>query len=72
MRQRHLDLLTAHLLAGEPPEVLRDSAERANWAVPQTLTAVLLPATQTRGLAAQLSSSVLQSTDELPGLDPAE
>ena len=72
VRQRHLDLLTAHLLAGEPPEVLRDSAERANWSVPQTLTAVLLPATQTRGLAAQLSSSVLQSTDELPGLDPAE
>ena len=72
VRQRHLDLLTAHLLAGEPPEVLRDSAERANWAVPQTLTAVLLPATQTRGLAAQLSSPVLQSTDELPGLDPAE
>ncbi len=72
VRQRHLDLLTAHLLAGEPPEVLRDSAERANWAVPQTLTAVLLPATQTRGLATQLSSPVLQSTDELPGLDPAE
>ena len=72
VRQRHLDLLTAHLLAGEPPEVLRDSAERANWAVPQTLTAVLVPAAQTRGLATQLSSPVLQSTDELPGLDPAE
>ncbi len=72
VRQRYLDLLTAQLLAGEPPEVLRDSAERANWAVPQMLTAVLVPAAQTRGLAAQLSSHVLQSADELPGLDPGE
>ena len=72
VRQRYLDLLTSHLLAGEPPEVLRDSAERANWVVPQTLTAVVLPAAQTRGLAALLSSQVLQTADELPGLDAAE
>ncbi len=72
VRQRHLDLLTAQLLAGEPPEVLRAGVERANWAVPQTLTAVLLPAGQTRGLATLFSAEVLQAAEELPGLDPGE
>ncbi len=72
VRQRYLDLLTAQLLAGESPEVLRASAELANWAVPQTLTAVLLPATQTRGVATLVSAEVLQAADELPGLEPSE
>ena len=72
VRQRYLDLLTAQLLAGESPEVLRSSAERANWSVPQTLTAILLPVSGARGLTALLSSEVLQTTDGLPGLDPAE
>ena len=72
VRQRYLDLLTAQLLAGEPPEVLRASAELANWAVPQTLTAVLLPAAQTRGVATLVSAEVLQAAEELPGLDPSE
>ncbi|MFR9753890.1 PucR family transcriptional regulator [Nocardia sp. 004] len=71
-RQRYLDLLTAQLLAGEPAEVLLASAEAANWAVPATLTAVLLPAVQSRGIATQLSAEVLQATDALPGLDPSE
>ena len=72
VRQRYLDLLTAQLLAGESPEVLRASAELANWSVPQTLTAVLLPATQTRGVATLVSAEVLQAADELPGLEPSE
>ena len=72
VRQRYLDLLTAQLLAGEPPEVLRNSAERANWSVPQTLTAVLVPGAGARGLTAVLSSEVLQAAEGLPGLDPAE
>ena len=72
VRQRYLDLLTAQLLAGESPEVLRASAERANWPTPETLTAVLVPATQTRGLADAFSGEVLQHSDDLPGLDPAE
>ena len=72
VRQRYLDLLTAQLLAGDPPEVLRSSAERANWPVPQTLTAILLPASSARGLTALLSSEVLQANEGLPELDPAE
>ena len=72
VRQRYLDLLTAQLLAGESPEVLCASAELANWAVPQTLTAVLLPGAQTRGVASLVSAEVLQAAEELPGLDASE
>ena len=72
VRQRYLDQLTEQLLAGESPEVLLASAERANWKTPRTLTAVLLPIDQTRGLAAQLSPGTLQITDGLPELDPSE
>ena len=72
VRQRYLDLLTNQLLSGESPEVLRASAERANWTMPVTLTAVLLPVAQIRGLTTQLSPGALQLTDELPGLNPAD
>ncbi len=72
VRQRYLDLLTAQLLTGDSPEVLRGSAERANWVVPQTLTAVLLPAANARGLDSLFSGEILQATDELPGLDPEQ
>jgi len=72
VRQRYLDALTGQLLAGEPAAVLGASAERANWPVPQTLTAVLLPAARSRGLAPQFGAEVLQATEDLPGLDPAE
>ena len=72
VRQRYLDQLTEQLLAGESPEVLVASAERANWTTPRTLTAVLLPIAQTRGLAAQFNPGTLQITDGLPELDPSE
>ncbi len=71
-RQRYLDQLTGQILVGESPEVLRASAERANWKIPRTLTAVLLPIDQTRGLAAQLNPGTLQIADGLPELDPSE
>ena len=47
VRQRYLDVLTNQLLAGESPEIVRASAERASWPTPETLTAVLLPAAET-------------------------
>ena len=72
VRQRYLDLLTTQLLAGEPAEVLQTSAGRANWPTPQTLTAVLLPSDQTRGLAISLTAEALWAGDELPDLDRAE
>jgi hypothetical protein len=72
VRQRYLDALTGQLLAGESAEALQASAERANWPVPQTLTAVLLPAARSRGLAPQFGAEVLQATEDLPGVDSAE
>jgi hypothetical protein len=72
VRQRYLDALTGQLLSGESAEALQASAERANWPVPQTLTAVLLPAARSRGLAPQFGAEVLQATEDLPGVDSAE
>jgi hypothetical protein len=72
VRQRYLDALTGQLLSGESAEALQASAERANWPVPQTLTAVLLPAARGRGLAPQFGAEVLQATEDLPGVDSAE
>ena len=72
VRQRYLDALTGQLLAGESAEALQGSAERANWPVPQSLTAVLLPAARSRGLAPQFGAEVLQATEDLPGVDSAE
>ena len=72
VRQRYLDVLTNQLLTGESPEILRAGAERASWPVPETLTAVLLPAAQTRGLTTLLSADTLQVAADLPGLDPAD
>src|SRR4051794_28320586 len=43
VRERYLEQLGRHLLAGDPADVLMAAAARADWPVPQTLTAVLLP-----------------------------
>ena len=72
VRQRYLDVLTNQLLAGESPEVVRASAERASWPVPETLTVVLLPAAETRGITTTVSPQSLQSTVDLAGPDSVE
>ena len=69
VRQRYLERLAQQLLAGEPAEILRASAERADWRPPDTLTAVVLPRTQTAGLAARFGQSTLQVSEDLPGVD---
>jgi hypothetical protein len=72
VRQRYLDLLARQLLNGENLDTLRATADTANWTAPETLTAVLVPAVQMSRVAALLSPAALQSTDDLPALDPAE
>lgn len=69
VRQRYLELLSKSLLAGAPVDALVASAERADWQVPRTLTAVLLPANHQHGLASQLDPGTLQYADDLPGLE---
>ena len=72
VRQRYLDRLTRQLLAGETAETLRASAEKADWHPPETLTAVVVAETQTRGLAARFGQSTLQLSEDLPGVEQAE
>ncbi|MEV5633343.1 PucR family transcriptional regulator [Micromonospora tulbaghiae] len=72
MRRRSLERLTQQLLAGEPEESLRRSAERADWPPPQTLTVVLLPRRHLRAVLALLSPYTLESGEDLPGMNPVE
>jgi hypothetical protein len=71
-RRRHLDRLGQHLLTGAPTETLQASAERAVWRPPDTLTAVLLPSAQTRGVVSRFGQSTLQLSEDLPGIDSSE
>lgn len=70
--RRHLDRLAQQLLGGAPTETLQASADRADWSAPDTLTAVLLPSGQTRGLASRFGQSTLQLGDDLPGVESSE
>lgn len=70
VRQRYLDRLAKQLIAGEPVETLKASAEEADWHPPETLTAVLVAEAQTRGLAARFGQATLQLSEDLPGVDP--
>ncbi len=72
VRERYLEQLAQRLLAGASDDVLLASAERAEWAVPRSLTAVLLPASQVRGVVSLLRKNLLQPNEELPGLEDLE
>jgi hypothetical protein len=68
VRERYLERLAQQLLAGADADRLAASAERAGWQPPRTLTAVLLPAAQVRGVVSLLDD-VLHAGEDLPGLD---
>ncbi|MBQ0895407.1 helix-turn-helix domain-containing protein [Micromonospora sp. U56] len=72
VHRRYLERLVQQLLAGEPEEVLRRSAERAEWPPPQTLTVAVLPRSNLRGVLATLSPHTLESGDDLPGVELTE
>lgn len=71
-RLRHLERLGTALLAGEPADVLLAAAERAEWAPPRTLTAVLLPEAQVRPVLGTVDPRTLQPTENLPELADGE
>jgi len=71
VRERYLERLSRHLLAGASADVLTASAERADWPVPRTLTAILLPAAQVRGAVALVGQATLQPGEEVYGLEDA-
>ncbi len=69
VRQRYLERLTQRLLRGAPADVLTAAAERAEWAPPTLLTAVILPDARSRGALAHLDARTLQPTEQVPGLE---
>jgi hypothetical protein len=71
VKQRYLGRLAHLLLAGAPPADLVAAAERADWAPPRTLTAVVLPEARVRGALVSLDARTLQAGEDVPGLDPA-
>jgi hypothetical protein len=68
VRERLLERLATELLEGSSREAVTEAAERAEWAPPQTLTAVIVPEAQARGVRRALSGVVLQAVDrnEIP------
>ena len=69
VRERYLERLGQHLLAGAAADVLVAAAERANWTAPETLTAVLLPLDNVRGVDSLLPAETLRLREELPDLE---
>ena len=69
MRQRYLERLTQALLRGSSADALEAAAERADWAPPRLLTAVVLPDRFARGVLGQLDADTLQPTEQVPGLE---
>ena len=74
VQQRYLDRLAVSLLRGDPADALVAAAERADWAQPRTLTAVLAPETHLRPVLGVVPAETLQATEppDLPeqGLVP--
>ncbi|MCX4755412.1 PucR family transcriptional regulator [Kitasatospora purpeofusca] len=64
-QERHLEQLARDLLADASQDVLLASAQRARWQPPTSLTAVLLPAAQTRPAYRTLAPGTLV-LDDLP------
>jgi hypothetical protein len=63
VRERYLQHLAEQLLAGAALETLQAAAERADWPPPETLTAVLLPQAQVRGLLSAVDPRSLAMPD---------
>jgi hypothetical protein len=69
VRERYRERLGQHLLAGAGQDVLEAAAERADWTPPTTLTAVLVPSVQVRGVLASLGPDTLVVGEDLPGAE---
>ncbi|WP_448616817.1 PucR family transcriptional regulator [Modestobacter sp. URMC 112] len=68
VRERYLERLAALLVAGAPSADLTAAAEKADWAPPRSLTAVVLPEARARGALLLLDPRTLQSGEG--GLPP--
>lgn len=68
-QQRRLEQLTASLLAGASGERLLELAERAAWATPLSLTAVLLPTSVVGEVRSRLDGRTLRTGETPPGME---
>ncbi|HEX2894367.1 MAG TPA: helix-turn-helix domain-containing protein [Marmoricola sp.] len=69
LRQRRLERLAVRLLEGAPEAELIGAAERADWAPPPLLVAVVLPEDKARPVLGRLDSQTLQLSEDVPSLD---
>jgi hypothetical protein len=65
VRQRLLERLAQNLVDGSPTEGVEAAIARADWTPPRTLTAVIVPESQVRGVLGQVSPETLRATDAL-------
>jgi hypothetical protein len=68
VRQRLLERLAQGLLDGRSEQELASAADEADWRLPETLTAVLVPASQMAPVRQVVSARALQAADQ-PDLD---
>src|ERR1700712_3201763 len=68
VRQRLLERGAQHLVDGSPPEAVEAAIARAEWTPPRTLTAIVVPESQVRGVLSAVSPETLQATEEGEGL----
>ncbi len=70
VRQRLLDRIARHLLTDASEKTIVAAAERAEWAPPTSLTAVIVPESQVGSVSQLVHQGTLQTTD-LPELEAA-
>jgi sugar diacid utilization regulator len=71
VRERYRERLANQLVTGAPRQDLVAAAERADWAPPRTLTAVVVPEARVRSALASVDPRTLRSTEEVAAPDGA-
>jgi hypothetical protein len=71
VRRRYLERLATLLVTGAPADDLTAAAERADWAPPRSLTAVVLPEARARGALQLLDARTLQVPEGGQTTDPS-
>ncbi|MFS3127545.1 PucR family transcriptional regulator [Nocardioides sp. Bht2] len=69
VRERHRERLAHGILTGLDPAGLAALAERADWAPPSTLTAVIAPSSASAIVRAQHEARTLHAGSDAPGLE---
>ena len=64
VREQLIDRLAAGLVAGRPPDEVASRAERAGWAIPSTITAVVLRAAQSSSALLLLDPDTLRISSD--------